>query len=174
MRLTRAELSLDADGRLIEFVNDGSLTIGDEKVPVLMIEVNDFEDAQELLATIERSLARKKKDSPSAPAAKPEPPSGGKDSQRELEPGDQVGGADSSHQTAAPAGAQEKDRGAGAERPAGSAIPGAGPTAAPAAAKKLRSVKLSCGGTNCRDDGKVEHHDPSDPTCVRAHRAALK
>lgn len=172
MRLTRAELTLDADDRLIEFVNDGSVTIGEEKVPVLLLEVEGFEEAQELLSIIDRSRARKMKQKvpDPAPAAGPHPPEDGggargkgNDSQREPEPGDQVAGVDGSRKSGGPAGEPEKDRGRVASPSAGSAVPGAGATAAPAAAKRL-----DCGGERCKAESGTEKHDVS--TCPRFSR----
>jgi len=68
---TLKHAELEFDGR--QAVYEADFVSIDFETPVLLIGVANFEEAQELLSTLERSAARKRKD---APAAKPEPASG--------------------------------------------------------------------------------------------------
>lgn len=80
MKLTMAEMQLDDGNRLIYAGEPHADPPLMPDTPVLLIGVTDFEEAQEIVATLDRSRARKRaqpKDTqPPAPAAETVTPSG--------------------------------------------------------------------------------------------------
>lgn len=164
---------------------------------VLIVQVRDDEDADELIAAIEkvgRTPTKRKKRTASAPgpAAKSETPSGnggdraGEESKKPNEsrqsPGQQVAGeeagapaegAETPRSTAA--GATDEEAGpAGAPgteqgRGAGAGRPAGSETGSGGPPTAPAAAKMLCRGTTCHEDGDRVIHNANDPTCTLLH-----
>lgn len=106
VKLSVADIMLD-DGRAASFIDktdDDAIYLRNEKANVLIVEVDDFDDARDLIATLERSQTRKSKKKVSS--ASPPPP-------QDPPPGSGGGGA----RTEAPKEGETPSQGAGAAAP---------------------------------------------------------